>query len=633
MDLRELELPPAVARHYESRGIEQLYPPQRQAIDAGLLTGKNLVAAVPTAGGKTLLAELAMLTASGPALYIVPLRALASEKYGEFSALPNHTVGITTGDFETAKADLADKDIIVATSERVDSLIRHGVSWLDDLGCIVVDEIHLLHSRERGPTLEVTIAKLRSRDPTLQIVGLSATVANPEAIADWLDAALVESPWRPIQLHKGTYYDGRISFEDRTEAIDPGGREPTTALIRDSVADGGQCLAFVHSRRAAEELASAFSAEWLGSSSQLAGELSTTATTATGDRLAEVAQSGVAFHHAGLKPAHRALVESSFRDRELDVICATPTLAAGVNIPARRVIVRDTFRYTDQGRQPLPVLEVHQMCGRAGRPGLDPFGEAILVADSADDCAELTDRYIHGEPEAVESKLARQEALRTHVLATVASGFAETRSDLIGVLDETFYAASQDPAALVDIADLLIDYLTGAGMLAEADGLVATELGHTVSELYIDPETGAELVTGLSEARERADVSMLTILELVCSTPDMAAFYLKDGEWSELTRFAEHHEATFTSSFESVTGEFGEWLAVLKTVRVLADWIQGVGEGTITERYGIGPGDLRTKLERAVWLLNAAESIARLQDNPIGETVSETRVKLEDREP
>lgn len=632
MDLRELDLPPAVCRHYETQGIEELYPPQRQAIDAGLLTGKNLVAAVPTAGGKTLLAELAMLTTTGPALYIVPLRALASEKYDEFRKLPDHTVGITTGDYETAAAELAGKDIIVATSERVDSLIRQGVSWLADLGCVVVDEIHLLHSRERGPTLEVTIAKLRSRDPTLQVVGLSATVANPDAIADWLDAALVESAWRPIQLHKGTYSDGRIVFENRTEAIEPGG-EPTITLMRDSVADGRQCLAFVHSRRAAEELARSFSEAWLGSSGELAGELSLTATTATGDRLAEVARSGVAFHHAGLKPAHRSLVEAAFRERDLDVICATPTLAAGVNIPARRVIVRDTFRYSDRGREPLSVLEVHQMCGRAGRPGLDPYGEAILVADSDGHREDLVDRYIDGEPEAVRSKLARQDALRTHVLATVASGFAETRSDLIAVLDETFYAARQDPATLVDIADLLLDYLTGVGMLETTDGLVATDLGNLVSELYIDPETGAELVRGLSAVGNRASVSMLTILELVCDTPDMAAFYLSDGDWPELNRFAERHEDAFSASLESFEGDFGEWLAVLKTVRVLVDWIQGVDEATITDRYGIGPGDLRAKHERAVWLLHAAESIAALQNTQIRGRVREIREKLEDREP
>ena len=193
MRVADLPLPAAVRDHLADRGIEELYPPQAAAVEAGVCEGERLVVAVPTASGKTLVAQLALLTADGPGLYIVPLRALAREKYEELSALPGTSVGISTGDLADPEAELADNDVVVATSEKVDSAVRNGAPWVEDLACVVVDEIHLLGSENRGPTLEVTLATLRRRTPAVQVVGLSATVANPDAIADWLDAGLVAS--------------------------------------------------------------------------------------------------------------------------------------------------------------------------------------------------------------------------------------------------------------------------------------------------------------------------------------------------------------------------------------------------------------------------------------------------------
>ncbi|MFC6725302.1 DEAD/DEAH box helicase, partial [Halobium palmae] len=160
MRVRDLPLSTDLRDHYESQGVEELYPPQVAAVESGVAEGKNLVAAIPTASGKTFIAELAMLTAGGPALYIVPLRALAREKYETFSALPGVDVGISTGDFDSPAEDLAAFDVVVATSEKVDSAIRNGAEWIGDLACVVVDEVHLLGAEGRGPTLEVTLANL-----------------------------------------------------------------------------------------------------------------------------------------------------------------------------------------------------------------------------------------------------------------------------------------------------------------------------------------------------------------------------------------------------------------------------------------------------------------------------------------
>ena len=202
MNLEELSgLPAGAVDHFQGEGIEELYPPQAEAVAAGATEGENLVAAVPTASGKTMIAALSMLSAierGGKALYIVPLRALASEKRAEFEAYEEFgvTVGVTTGNYESTSDWLATKDIVVATSEKVDSLIRNGADWLSELTCVVSDEVHLIDDRNRGPTLEVTLAKLRQLNPGLQTVALSATVGNADEIADWLDAALVDTDWR-----------------------------------------------------------------------------------------------------------------------------------------------------------------------------------------------------------------------------------------------------------------------------------------------------------------------------------------------------------------------------------------------------------------------------------------------------
>jgi helicase len=258
MRVRDLPLPDEIRAHYEAAGITELYPPQAAAVEAGVTRGENVVVAIPTASGKTFVAELAMLTAGGPALYIVPLRALAREKYETFSRLPGVEVGISTGDLDSAE-ELGSYDVVVATAEKVDSAIRSGASWVDDLACVVVDEVHLLGSRGRGPTLEVTMATLERRAPAVQIVALSATVANPDEIADWLDATLVQSRWRPIDLRTGVYADGGVAFDDGSTLAVPVDAEPdengataaTVELVRGAVDDGGQCLAFVRSRREA----------------------------------------------------------------------------------------------------------------------------------------------------------------------------------------------------------------------------------------------------------------------------------------------------------------------------------------------------------------------------------------------
>ncbi|MDB9232320.1 DEAD/DEAH box helicase [Halorubrum ezzemoulense] len=636
MRVRDLPLSSRVVDHFAERGVRELYPPQRAAVDAGVCEGADVVAAVPTASGKTLVAQLALLTADGPGLYVCPLRALAREKYETFAALPGVDVGISTGDFDATGEALAGNDVVVATSEKVDSAIRNGASWVDALACVVVDEVHLLGATGRGPTLEVTLATLRRRNPDLQTVALSATVDNPEAIADWLDAALVESEWRPVDLRTGVAVGGEVDFDDGTSLsvdlgeteIDGDGdaddendpTEVTAALVADAVADGGQCLAFVRSRREAVDLAERLAEDGLAAelgvdeaAAAAAEEATDVDGTLTGRQLADCLRTGVAFHHAGLRSGHRAVVESAFRERDVACICATPTLAAGVNVPARRVVVRDQRRYGEGGMAWIPTLEVHQMCGRAGRPGLDPHGEAVLVAD-ADTRGEVRERYVEGEPEAVESQLAEPGALRTHVLAAVATGFAATESEILDVFEGTFYARETGAGGLADAVAVAVDDLVAAEMVARETGgvedyrLVATAVGETTSKQYVRPETGERIVAGLRAAADLSEATTLTAFEVICDTPDMQDTYLGNAERADIYQFARSNAAQLTTDMTD-PDDFEGWLESVKTARILDEWIGGATVEELVERYRIGPGDLDSRVERAEWLLSAAEAL------------------------
>ncbi|ACM56801.1 DEAD/DEAH box helicase [Halorubrum lacusprofundi] len=645
MRVRDLPLSEQFVDHFAEQGIRELYPPQAAAVDAGVCESENVVAAVPTASGKTFIAELALLTADGPGLYVCPLRALAREKYEAFAALPGVDAAISTGDFDASGEALAGNDVVVATSEKVDSAIRNGASWVDDLACVAVDEVHLLGAERRGPTLEVTLATLRRRNPELQVVALSATVDNPEAIAEWLNATLVKSEWRPVDLRTGVAVDGDVTFDDGTTmtvdvgsvAVDgsgdgddgdsgdaddpPDDTEITAALVADAVDQGGQCLAFVRSRTEAvglaERLAADGLAERLGVESAAAAagdEAADVDGTATGRQLADCLRSGVAFHHAGLRAGHRTVVEEAFRDREVACICATPTLAAGINVPARRVVVRDQKRYAGSGMEWLPTLEVHQMCGRAGRPGLDPYGEAVLVGNR-DTEGDLVERYLDGEPEAVESKLADPASLRTHVLSAVATGFAETEAEILDVFEGTFYAREAGAGGLADAVGVAVDDLAAAELVrretggVEAYRLVATPVGETASKQYVRPETAERIVSGLRTAAGMSNATTLTVFEVICDTPDMQDTYLGNAERAEIYRFARANAGTLTTAMDE-TDNFEEWLESVKTARILDEWIGGATVEELVESYRIGPGDLDSRVERAEWLLSAAEALA-----------------------
>jgi len=214
------KIPEGLYSVLENEKISELRPAQEKAIEAGLLEGENLLVCTPTSSGKTLIAELGMLNCvlngNGKALYIVPLKALGSEKFNDFKRKyeGKAKVALSIGDFDTSDPHLINYDIIICTAEKLDSLIRHHAPWLSKIGVVVIDEIHLINDPGRGPTLEILITLLRTLLKKVQIIGLSATIGNPKELADWLDSKLVLDTWRPVKLHKGIYVQGELTFKE-----------------------------------------------------------------------------------------------------------------------------------------------------------------------------------------------------------------------------------------------------------------------------------------------------------------------------------------------------------------------------------------------------------------------------------
>ncbi len=642
--LAETGLDPAWQSILERDGIRALYPPQAMAVGP-VLAGESVLLACPTASGKSLVAYFALLRAAREGrtgLYLVPLRALAHEKAEELARFAELglRVGISIGDFDLPAERLEKLDVLVATSEKADGLLRRGSPWLDRLGVVVADEVHLLRDPDRGPTLEVSLTRLRRNYPDLQVVALSATVGNSEEVAGWLGARHLASEFRPVPLKLGVYYDGRITFTDLTSReVDPPG-EAVPRLVRTIVEEGGQALVFVNSRRASDQLAETLAPtvrRLLSADERVRAAAAADAVQGSSDeetegirRLSSLLPNGVAFHNASLTNAERRVVERAFRDRALKVLVATPTLAAGINLPARRVIVRDTTRYDDRiGVQaPIPALEVHQMLGRAGRPRFDSVGEALLLARSPDDEDRLLDGYLSAGPEPVESRLAAEPALRMHLLALVASHAVADDRELAAFFESTFYGRTLPLSELHEKIVTVRRFLEQHELLARSTGLRATRFGELTSELYLDPLSAIVL----RQVLERAPlgVAPFPLLAAIATTPDLPPMFLRRGEEADLlARYAEEVEELLVKPEEEPLDlPLEPFLSTLKTASVLESWIAETPILEITDRWGIGAGDLRSKAEDADWLLFAAGRLATAFNRRVSRAIDDLSLRV-----
>jgi len=639
--ISELSIPEAVKELTIKSGILELYPPQEEAVKAGALEGKNLVLASPTASGKTLVAEFCalrhVLEKNGKVIYLTPLRALANEKYEEFKKYTTImkkngrrvTVGISTGDYDSADSWLERYNILITTNEKADSLLRHRARWMDEISLVVADEIHLLNEAERGPTLEVVLARLMLTSPGVQILALSATINNVDEIAQWLNADYVTTEWRPVVLNEGVLLCEEIQYRDGgARTLEKKARDPTLNLILSTVRTGGQALVFASTRKNAAVLAKRIAGEIepvLSKPAKRSLEHDANHILAAGERtslsesLAEIVKCGTAFHHAGLGGGHRKLIEDAFRQGRIKVLTATPTLAFGVNLPARTVIIHDYRRYeAGYGYYPISVLEYKQMAGRAGRPKYDKTGEAILVAKTSDEADYLMESYVLAKPERIWSRLAVERIMRTHVLATVAADYAHTERGIYEFFGKTFYAFQYDVSAIKGIVAKILKYLYDEDMIEVfGEDINATKFGKRVSELYIDPFSAVIMRDALR--RKPLLLTDFSLLQMIAHTPDMGPVLRPFArELDQISVFLEEHKEELLIAPPDELQDniaYEEFLGEVKTAMTMNAWIEEVSEEQLIEKFRVQPGDLYRTIENAKWLLHATNELAQLFGN------------------
>ncbi len=644
------KVPKEIVESISARGIRTFTPPQEESINKGLLSYGNILVASPTASGKTLIAEMAcvnsILSRRRKAIYIAPMRALVSEKFERFKAdYPYIRAAMSIGDLDSTDNWLESYEMMFFSTEKLDSLIRHGVNWLDSVGCIVFDEIHMLADASRGPTLELLIAKLMERCDA-QVIALSATVGNADELAEWLKARLVVSDYRPVELKKGVVYSSRVYF-DGTDTIMKGddisaagtplngtNKDPEIRVVEDTLSLGKQALIFFSSKRNAEAAALRISKRV----SQLLSRGDTEALSGLGDlvmnvldnpteqcrKLSAVVREGVAFHHAGLLNSQRAYVEDAFRGNLIKVVCSTTTLGMGINMPAHTVLVRDVSRFDDGAAGMIGVNEMLQLLGRAGRPEYDTEGRALLMAKTPERIGELYSIYINAGPVPVDSKLGIVSVLRTHILAFIAERFADTRKAMLLFLEKSFYGhQNTDRRHMEEVVDEILDELIEWKFIEQTgpDSYAATRIGSRVSELYIDPLSAAWLVSAITRANDTTSI-LYTITNTMEMRPHVKVTTQVEDEFAAY----QYMNKGMPSEYEMYDARY-ETDKAFSTALMLRDWMDETHENDLVKKYSTTPGALYAKLRNADWVLYSTIELGRLMKRPLHDFI-DVRVRL-----
>ncbi|KAF6245285.1 DEAD/DEAH box helicase [Nitrosopumilus sp. b2] len=624
MKIEKLQLPDSAIKFLKSQGFEKLYPPQADSVKSGLLDGKSILVSAPTASGKTLIAMIGMMSYlsknKGKIIYLSPLRALAAEKFSEFKKLEKIAlgkkikVGISTGDFENIEKNLEKNNILILTNEKMDSIIRHGAEWIDEIGLVIADEVHLIGDENRGPTLEMILTQLKLLETKPQIVGLSATITNSDEIADWLGCKLVKNDWRPVPLTEGVCDGGEVTMNGgKTFEVERSIRGTPIDLGVQSVKDGGQSLVFAETRTRSKSLATKAAdaisqilqkkdiAQLEKTSKKILSENEHTELVKT---LATLVKKGVAFHHAGLNQNCREIIEKEFRNGAIKLLSSTPTLAAGVNLPARRVVISNVNRYNAKvgANRPISILEYKQLCGRAGRPQYDDYGESIIVGNG--NAEDLIDYYINGEPEPIESKITDDKSLRTHILSIVVTHPGIKKEEILEFFLETLGGLQSRKPTIKFAIDISLRFLSSEYLLVKkGDRYAATEFGKKTSMLYIDPLTATyfrDAVENVSQDRKHT----FGFLHLISNCEEFfPKFSLRQKDYEAASLMIENNSSELLEPISEYDCS--------RSLLALQAWITESSELSLSDSLGIESGDVHRMTETANWLAYCLREISK----------------------
>lgn len=602
---------------------------QKKALGKDIFNS-SIVVSAPTASGKTLIAEICALNSvinkRKKVVYTCPLRALANEHYSEFkrkySNSLNVRVTISTGDFDSGSRYLKNYDVIFVTHEKLDSLQRHDSDWLQDVGLLVLDEIHDMDS-DRGPTIEIVATKFRFINPKLQILALSATIPNAKEIAKWLDALIVESDYRPVVLKEGVFFQNEITYNKGTEELDSD-KEPISSIVNDTISKKQkQLLVFANTRRNAESLANKISdltEKTLSEKEKISLEIASEkilnaleSPTEQCKKLSSLVKKGVSFHHAGLLQKQRSLIESLFKENKIKVIAATPTLAAGVNLPSHTVTILSLYRYSNFGSERISVREYKQMAGRAGRPSYDSEGRSILIAKHQIEAEDFFDNYINGDLEPVTSRLGIEPVLRMHLLGLIANNMIFDMESLEKFFSKTFYASQYKN--LEEIYQKLQSILFGLQEMGFVKGnekrFEVTELGKRVSELYLDPRSAYQLI--LSLKKPLPFFTDESYLFAISNTSELYPWLnVPKGAEAEIWESLQDDAVKLPIDVKNEMYTDANLLKKYYLTQLFKGWVSEKHEQELMKSYNMQPGILYSKVQIAEWLCYSMYELGKI---------------------
>lgn len=517
--------------------IKEFNPAQKAVIESGYLEDKsNYIMSIPTASGKTVLGILPALKTilnGGKAIYAAPLLSIQNEKVKEFKAFEEH--GIKVGKHPS------NSDLSVMVFESFDALTRFSWNVLREVDTLIIDEFHMIGEYSRGPTLESAITRAKIINPSLRIIALSATLKNIDEIEQWLDGKTVEHNYRPVPLNKEVLDAEMFNTKNKNDVI--------VKIVEKAIEDNSQALSFVSTRRFTESLATYVAkkidkkttkeqkqkfkqvADKLLEVPKKKGSLPTT----TCLKLAEAAEKGVVFHHAGLFNEQKEIIEDEFRKGNILMITATPSLMYGVNLPSKYVVIRDHTRWTSNGPASIPVFDYEQMSGRAGRPQYDDVGYSYLVAKTMDEAFDLEARYVNGEIELTNSKLIdNKDAIYKQIIAQIASSLSKNLDDLNDFFGKTLYGfqMKNNPSMSMFAQDSLnwelesaLEFLLQNGIIrATPEGLKTTDFGNLIAKSNYAVETAVKIKEYVSTMEKLNPAEMIYAL---AETPDLPLISFK----------------------------------------------------------------------------------------------------------
>ena len=418
---------------------------------------------------------------------------------------------------------------------------------------------------------------------------------------------------------------GVIGVED----ISPRKKDQVINIAIHTLEDNKQLLIFNNSKNSSEATAERVALaienvadkEYLeGLSAKIMKVLSTP--TKQCRRLAKCIEKGVAFHHSGLVGKQRTLIEKGFKEGYIKIISSTPTLAAGLDLPAYKVLVKDYKRYSPRGFNDIPVLEYHQMAGRAGRPGFEDHGKSVVYIKDESELDRVVNKYINGRPEEIISKLAVEPTLKMYLLSLISMDVINTREEIESFFANTLYGHQYQDSeglnrTLFRIIDILKDY---SFVIQEDQFYMATSMGRKVSHLYLNPDTANYFLTYFDELKSRfvrENVSkhdLYALIQFICSTMEMRPlFRVNKKEEEEYMQRMEDYADDLIEEYDPFEIDYLSFAQTLKTADILYDWIMEAPEDYIVEKYSITPGELNYKNEVIDWLLYCLEEFSLLK--------------------